>query len=144
MESEARLRSEEFAKSVHLLEFLGRRGTLELLMLFCCEERSLRFGQVSRTLRHVSTKTIAARLGELVARGLAERKAYNEMPPRVEYKLTQKGQALADSLMPIYRWIGEWLAPAGRNGLDSRQQWTPCPCGVGQAPNCCVVGQRSS
>ncbi|MEM2905120.1 MAG: helix-turn-helix domain-containing protein [Candidatus Bathyarchaeia archaeon] len=128
MESEARLRTEEFQRSVHLLESLGRRATLELLILFCCEEQRLRFNQISRALKHISTKTVAARLKELENDGLVERKAYNEIPPRVEYKLTLKGQELADSLMPLYAWIRKWTAPTDRTEFNPNQEGPQCDC----------------
>jgi len=128
MESEARLRTEEFERSVHLLEFLGRRGTLELLILFCCGEQRLRFNQISRTLRHVSTKTVASRLRELEGDGLVERKAYSEIPPRVEYRLTIKGQELTDSIMPLYGWIRKWVSPADRMEFQPSLKGPPCSC----------------
>jgi len=141
VESEARLRTEEFERSVHLLEFLGRRGTLELLILFCCEEQTLRFNQLSRILNHISTKTLAARLKELESEGLVERKAYNEIPPRVEYKLTLKGQELADCMMPIYSWIRKWLSPADQIDFIQSLKAPECSCKPDQGSDCIGLTQ---
>ena len=48
-----------------------------------------------------SSKTLAARLKELERSGVLERQSYNEIPPRVEYKLTIKGQELVESIINL-------------------------------------------
>jgi DNA-binding HxlR family transcriptional regulator len=87
------------------LRFIGNRGTLEILSLFCCSDRKIRFGELSSLLKHISTKTLASRLKELEKNGLLNRIAYNEIPPRVEYSMTEKGQSLAEALNPLIRWM---------------------------------------
>jgi DNA-binding HxlR family transcriptional regulator len=59
-------------------------------------------------LKHVSTKTLASRLKELEKNKVLKRTAFNEIPPRVEYSMTEKGQKLVDSLMPLLNWIVEF------------------------------------
>jgi DNA-binding HxlR family transcriptional regulator len=54
-----------------------------------------------QTLRGISSKTLAIRLKELKKGGILERQAYNEIPPRVEYKLTTKGQELVESIIDL-------------------------------------------
>ena len=60
-----------------------------------------------QTLRGISSKTLAIRLKEL-QKGVLERQAYNEIPPRVEYKLTIKGQELVESLINLLHWMRRW------------------------------------
>ena len=87
------------------LKLLGSRGTMEILCLFCCSQRRVRFTELGNLFTHISTKTLASRLKELEKNGLLTRTAYNEIPPRVEYSMTEKGQSLVHSLIPLVRWM---------------------------------------
>jgi len=62
--------------------------------------------------RGFSSKTLAKRLKELDECGILERQAYNESPPRVEYRLTNKGQELVESVIYLLNWM--------KNGLKTR------------------------
>ena len=57
---------------------------------------SKRFGQLQESLGHVSPKTLSQRLKTLEHADLLTREAFAEIPPRVEYTLTEKGRALSD------------------------------------------------
>ena len=87
------------------LKLLGSRGTMEILCLFCCSQRRVRFTELGKLFTHISTKTLASRLKELEKNGLLTRTAYNEIPPRVEYSMTEKGQSLVQALIPLVRWM---------------------------------------
>ena len=50
----------------------------------------------------------AQRLKELEKGGILERRAYSEIPPRVEYRLTGKGQELVESVMYLLQWMKKW------------------------------------
>ena len=86
---------------------LGSRGTLEILFIFCCTDKILRFMEINNLMNHISTKTLTTKLKNLEKEGILIRTAFNEIPPRVEYSLSMKGQGLMDSLMPLVRWISE-------------------------------------
>jgi DNA-binding HxlR family transcriptional regulator len=58
--------------------------------------------------RGFSSKTLAKRLKELDECGILERQAYNEIPSRVEYKLTTKGQELVESIIDLLNWMKKW------------------------------------
>ena len=73
-----------------------------------------RFGELKKSIGHVSQKVLTAQLRDMEANGLVHRKVYAEVPPRVEYSLTELGQ----SLKPI-KMIGKSLKPI----LDSMQAW---------------------
>ncbi|MFL6378683.1 MAG: winged helix-turn-helix transcriptional regulator [Nitrososphaeraceae archaeon] len=49
-----------------------------------------------------------SRLKELQKSGILERQSYNETPPRVEYKLTNKGQELVEPIVNLSRWMRKW------------------------------------
>ena len=61
-----------------------------------------------QTLQGFSSKTLAIRLKELQKGEILERQAYNEIPPRVEYKLTIKGQELVESIINLLDWMRRW------------------------------------
>lgn len=65
---------------------------------------SLRFGALDEHLPSASTATLTDRLDELVAAGLLSRTRYQEMPPRVEYELTESGTELRERLEPVVEW----------------------------------------
>jgi DNA-binding HxlR family transcriptional regulator len=70
-----------------------------------------RFGELQKSLGSISPRTLSARLSVLEEVGLVEREAYPEIPPRVEYSLTEKGRALLP-LITLMRDYGEkWLQP---------------------------------
>ena len=73
-----------------LLEILGKPHTMKIIYVLTTAS-PWRFTQIQKIL-HLQPKTLAARLQELVEFGLVSRKSYNEIPPRVDYELTQKGR----------------------------------------------------
>jgi DNA-binding HxlR family transcriptional regulator len=73
-----------------LLEVLGKPHTMKIVYVLTTAS-PWRFTQIQKIL-HIQPKTLAARLQELVEFGLVSRKSYNEIPPRVDYELTQKGR----------------------------------------------------
>lgn len=66
--------------------------------------RTMRFGQLDAVVPHISRKVLTEQLKELEEDGLLERLAYKEIPPRVEYRLSEKGLAF----LPILEHIKEW------------------------------------
>ncbi len=71
-----------------------------------------RFGELVEALGNVSPKTVSQRLKMLEEIGFVQRQAYLEIPPRVEYSLTEKGQALADILEAIRQFGERYLTDA--------------------------------
>ena len=66
--------------------------------------RTIRFGQLDAIVPHISRKVLTEQLKELEEDGILTRLAYKEIPPRVEYKLSEKGLAF----LPILENIKEW------------------------------------
>ena len=71
---------------------------------------SKRFGQLQESLGHVSPKTLSQRLKTLEHADLLTREAFAEIPPRVEYTLTEKGRALSDVIQAMAAF-GECYLP---------------------------------
>nr|WP_308200958.1 helix-turn-helix domain-containing protein [Halorubrum ezzemoulense] len=65
---------------------------------------SLRFAEIEDHLPTASTSTISKRLDEFEEAGLVSRTQYNEIPPRVEYTLTDEGDEIRSRLEPLLEW----------------------------------------
>src|SRR5690349_8840156 len=91
-----------------LRNLITKRGTMEILIPLCCTTNSVRYKQFRQALNGISSKTLSYRLKELEKAGVLERRSYNEIPPRVEYKLTAKGQELVESIINLLQWMKKW------------------------------------
>lgn len=74
---------------------------------------TMRFGELKKSIGSVSQKVLTKQLRDMEAQGLVNRKVYAEVPPRVEYSLTKRGQ----SLQPILDSMWDW-------GMEYQQQCT--------------------
>ena len=63
-----------------------------------------RFGELKKSIGHVSQKVLTAQLRDMEASGLVSRKVYAEVPPRVEYSLTELGCSLKPVLDAMWSW----------------------------------------
>lgn len=89
------------------LRLLGDMWTLMIVynLLGGCK----RFGELLEAMGNVSPKTVSQRLKMLEEGGFVQRQAFAEIPPRVEYTLTEKGLALADILNAIHEFAEHYL-----------------------------------
>jgi DNA-binding HxlR family transcriptional regulator len=92
-------------ETAKLRKLITKRGTLEILIPLCCTTNPVRYIKFRNTLKGFSSKTLAIRLKELENSGILERRAYNEIPPRVEYNLTNKGQELVEPVINLLEWM---------------------------------------
>lgn len=67
-----------------------------------------RFGELKRSVGNVSQKVLTAQLRAMEKSGLVNRKVYAEVPPRVEYSLTELGKSLKPILDSLWRWGEEY------------------------------------
>ena len=65
-----------------------------------------RFGELKKSIGHVSQKVLTAQLRDMEAKGLVHREVYAEVPPRVEYSLTETGHSL-NPILEVMRIWGE-------------------------------------
>ena len=100
------------AETAKLRSLITKRGTLEILIPLCCSTEPVRYKKFRETLKGISSKTLAHRLQELEKGGILERYSYNEIPPRVEYRLTAKGQELVESIINLLQWMRKWSTVA--------------------------------
>jgi DNA-binding HxlR family transcriptional regulator len=99
------------SETAKMRKLITKRGTLEILIPLCCTTNPVRHKQFRQTMKGFSTRTLSNRLKELEKSGILERQRYNEIPPRVEYKLTNKGQELVESVIYLLQWMQKWSKP---------------------------------
>ena len=69
-----------------------------------------RFGELKKSIGNVSQKVLTAQLRDMESNGLVNRKVYPEVPPRVEYSLTELGRSLKPILDAMWDWGEEFKA----------------------------------
>lgn len=76
---------------------------MQLISIIGAHE-SMRFAEIEAHLSKASTSTISKRLDEFEEAGLVTRTQYDEIPPRVEYALTDEGKEVRERLDPLLEW----------------------------------------
>jgi len=89
----------------------GRKHALHVLRIII-DKGPVRFTAIQKAVGG-SPKTITERLRDFMGVGIIERKAYAEIPPRVEYELTEKGRDLAPMMAAFKKWMEKWGAGEG-------------------------------
>jgi DNA-binding HxlR family transcriptional regulator len=90
-------------------EILSGKWTI-LLIRDLADGRS-RFSELERSLEGISPRTLSLRLRALEEQGIVERRTFPEVPPRVEYSLTEKGQGLVPIIEGMRAYGREFLEP---------------------------------
>ncbi len=107
MTNQCRPEEKYFCPIKKTLSILGGKWTLLILReLF---NGTKRFGQLQKSLQGISPKTLSSRLQELEKEGIVARKVYPEVPPRVEYSLTSRGESLKKIIQTLVEWGAEHL-----------------------------------
>ncbi len=91
-----------------LRNIITKRGTLEILIPLCCSTDPVRYVTFRKSMTGFGSKTLTIRLKELEKSGILNRQSFNEIPPRVEYRLTPKGQELVGSVINLLQWMRKW------------------------------------
>jgi DNA-binding HxlR family transcriptional regulator len=83
-------------------------GRWKMVIMFHLFSRAvLRFSELERAIPSVSQKMLIQQLRELERDGIVQRKVYPEVPPKVEYSLTDWGQALCPALDALLQWAAQ-------------------------------------
>ena len=102
LESEARVKQQPECVVERTLEVIGGKWTT--LILRDLLHGTKRFGELRRSLHTVSPKTLTDRLRFLETRGIVTRTVHPEVPPRVEYTLTERGSELGAIIDAMAEW----------------------------------------
>jgi len=110
------------------LEACPMEATLDLIggkwkgvILFRLSQRMFRFNELNRMVCQITPRSLTKQLRELEADGLVTRTVYAEVPPRVEYTLTDKGRSLTPILTMMKAW-GETFVLGHTSPATSRPQ----------------------
>ena len=85
-------------------------GKWTLLVIRDLAEGRSRFCELERSLEGISPRTLSLRLRALEEEGIVARRTFPEVPPRVEYSLTEKGRSLEPAVRALQNWGQSWLA----------------------------------
>ncbi|WP_245853046.1 winged helix-turn-helix transcriptional regulator [Natrinema ejinorense] len=89
-----------------LMELLSRRYAMQLICVVGAIGPA-RYGEIDGAFEDVSSSTLSSRLDDLVDAGYLSRTQYAEIPPRVEYDLTDDGDELCRRLQPLLEWAAD-------------------------------------
>jgi len=92
-----------------VMELISRKWTL-LVIGAIGSRRKIRYNQIMTRLDGITPKSLSERLKELEKAGLIRREAYAEIPPRVEYSLTEDGEGLMRAMTPLLDWVNKRTA----------------------------------
>jgi DNA-binding HxlR family transcriptional regulator len=100
------------------LDLVGDKWTLLIVRDLAAGPR--RFVELQRVLPGISTEQLRSRLNRMVADGMLTRKRYREVPPRVDYELTERASELMPILGALARWGYEWAwsTPRASEAID--------------------------
>jgi DNA-binding HxlR family transcriptional regulator len=105
---------DQWSPDARALDLVGDKWTLLIVRDLAAGPR--RFVELQRVLPGISTEQLRSRLNRMVADGMLTRKRYREVPPRVDYELTERARELMPTLGELARWGYEWAWSAPREG----------------------------
>ena len=97
---------DQWSPDARALDLVGDKWTLLIVRDLISGPR--RFVELQRVLPGISTEQLRSRLNRMVADGMLTRKRYREVPPRVDYELTERALALAPVIGELARWGYGW------------------------------------
>lgn len=99
-----------YDKFESVVEMIGGKWKLHIIYMLTLHE-VLRYGELKRLLSPITHKMLASQLKELEKDGLISRKEYQQIPPKVEYAMTEMGRDLQPIVKEMYHWIQKYAIP---------------------------------
>ncbi len=96
------------------LEIFGGKWKSRIICVLAAKE-VLRYSELRREMGNITDAVLASTLKELIADDIVSRTSYDEIPPRVEYALTEKGASVVPILQSICHWSGIFYRKTGEN-----------------------------
>lgn len=93
------------------MQLIGSKWRL-LILRDLTENGVMRFGELQRSIGRISQKVLTSNLRDMEAAGLVVRRVYPEVPPRVEYSLTETGRSLQPVIDAMWTWGEGYQAQA--------------------------------
>lgn len=98
------------------LEVFGGKWNSRIICVLAAKE-VLRYSELRREMGNITDAVLAAALKELITNGIVKRQSYDEIPPRVEYSLAEKGNSVIPILQSICRWAGVFYKEDSENEM---------------------------
>lgn len=98
------------------LEVFGGKWKSRIICVLAAKE-VLRYSELRKEMGNITDAVLASTLKELIASQIVTRRSYDEIPPRVEYSLTEKGQSVVPILQSICRWSGAFYKDDSENTM---------------------------
>jgi DNA-binding HxlR family transcriptional regulator len=120
IENKSSFLDETFCPMAVLLETLAGKWSLPILFRLIHAEKPARFSELQRGIAPITQKELTKYLRQFEALGLVTRTAYAEVPPRVDYAITDYGRTLAEPLGHLMTWAetkGQVLFEAKRKQI---------------------------
>ncbi|MEI3036221.1 MAG: helix-turn-helix domain-containing protein [Oscillospiraceae bacterium] len=89
------------------LDIFGGKWKSRIICVLA-EKQILRYSGLRKEMMNITDAVLASTLKELIADQIVNRQSYDEIPPRVEYSLTEKGRSVMPILQSICRWSGAY------------------------------------
>ena len=103
-----------------LTVFGGKWRSRIICVLFA--HKKLRYSEIRKEMYNITDAVLAATLKDLIEDDLVQRKSYDEIPPRVEYSLTEKGLSVVPILQSICKWSGIFYKEDNENEMVQCQK----------------------
>lgn len=103
------------------LEVFGGKWKSRIICVLA-EKKVLRYNEIRHEMVNITDAVLSSALKELIDNNIIERKQYNEIPPRVEYSLTEKGLSVVPILQSICKWSGAFHKESNENTLAQCQK----------------------
>lgn len=108
--------SETICPATVTLDLIANKWAVKILYaLSQAEKQTLRFGQIQKSLNNITQRELTKHLREFEKAGLLTRIAYAEVPPRVEYTLTELGMSLRAPVDTLTEWAEQNAATVQKN-----------------------------
>ena len=103
------------------LDVFGGKWKSRIICVLADKE-FLRYSMIRKEMCNITDAVLATTLKELIRDGIVNRKQYDEIPPRVEYSLTEKGKSLVPILQSICHWSGIYYKEPSENQMSQCQK----------------------
>lgn len=98
------------------LQVFGGKWKSRIICVIAAKE-TLRYSVLRKEMTNITDAVLSSTLKELIADNIVERHSYDEIPPRVEYTLTEKGRSVVPILQSICKWSGAYHREDNKNSL---------------------------
>lgn len=91
------------------MNLIGSKWSMWILWILHNNDGTLRFGEIKKSIPGITEKMLIQQLKKFERYGIVNRKVYSQIPPKVEYSLTEAGESLKPIMLGIRQWGQEHL-----------------------------------